>query len=94
MSNLVFYKWSPQNCEDFERTKLEDKKKIMDNNVMETILQEGNEFITKRESQQNKLNDRELIAQTNLNPFLQGDYVSDLNVQEKFLTPQNSNYLN
>lgn len=45
----------------------------------------------KRESSFEKINERELVAQTNLNPFLSTNYLDDLKVQEDFLTPQNSN---
>ena len=46
---------------------------------METILQEGPDFIrseskregdSKRENQFEKMNDREMMVQTNLNPFM------------------------
>jgi hypothetical protein len=94
-SNIIYLKWSPSVKDQFyERSKLQDKPKVIGNNIMETILQEGNDFIkndTKRENQFNKMNERELIAQTNMNPFMSSNYLDDLQVQEKFLTPQNSN---
>ena len=37
------------------------------------------------------MNQREMIAQTSQNPFLSSNYLEDLQVQESFLTPQNSN---
>ncbi len=37
------------------------------------------------------MNQREMVAQTSLNPFLSSNYLEDLQVQEQFLTPQNSN---
>ena len=46
---------------------------------------------TKRENNFERMNQREMIAQTNLNPFLSSNYLEDLRVQEEFLTPQNSN---
>ena len=47
----------------------------------------------KREETNNKMLEREMIAQTNSNPFLLGnDYLEDLSVQDQFLTPQNSNF--
>jgi len=95
MSGYIFFKWSPS-IEDhgYERTKLKDKHVVVADNVMETILQEGPDFIrsdTKRENQFEKMNEREMIAQTNLNPFFTSNYLDDLQVQEQFLTPQNSN---
>lgn len=55
---------------------------------------ENNQFIfreTKREGNFEKMNQREMIAQTSQNPFLSSNYLEDLQVQESFLTPQNSN---
>jgi len=46
---------------------------------------------SKRENHFNKMNQREMIPQTNLNPFLSTNYLEDLQIQENFLTPQNSN---
>jgi len=55
---------------------------------------ENNQFIfreTKREGNFEKMNQREMVAQTSQNPFLSSNYLEDLQVQESFLTPQNSN---
>tara|TARA_B100001059_G_scaffold33294_1_gene26749 strand:- start:624 stop:962 length:339 start_codon:yes stop_codon:yes gene_type:complete len=108
MNEYSFFKWSP-NIKDnlYKRSQLNEKHKYIGNNVMETILQEGNEFINNnninnnninnnnnnkiRENQFQKMNEREMLAQTNLNPFLSNNYLEDLQNQEKFLTPQNSN---
>lgn len=47
----------------------------------------------KREETNNKMLEREMMAQTSSNPFLLGnDYLEDLSVQEQFLKPQNSNF--
>ena len=95
MSGYIFFKWSPsleEHC--YERTKLKDKHVVIGDNVMQTILQEGHDFIrsdSKRENQFEKMNEREMMVQTNLNPFLTSNYLEDLHVQEQFLTPQNSN---
>tara|TARA_B100001059_G_scaffold193965_1_gene197930 strand:+ start:341 stop:661 length:321 start_codon:yes stop_codon:yes gene_type:complete len=102
MNEYSFLKWSPNIRENlYKRSKLNEKHKSIGNNVMETILQEGNEFISNnnninnnnkiREKQFEKMNEREMVAQTNLNPFLSNNYLEDLQNQEKFLTPQNSN---
>ena len=106
MSQYMFLKWSPSfNDQFYEKSKKEDKHKAIGNNVMETILQEGPTFIdnnttrentgtntgSKRENNFERMNQREMIAQTNLNPFLPSNYLEDLRVQEEFLTPQNSN---
>lgn len=98
MNNYIYLKWSPSvNTETIERSKLEDKHVAIGDNVMETILQEGSDFIrsdSKRENQFEKMNDREMMVQTNLNPFMTTNYLEDLQIQEKFLTPQNSNFDN
>lgn len=119
MSQVIYFKWSPSVKDQFyEKSKLKDKHKIIGNNVMETILQEGYTFIdsetsrdntfnsshelyasngfsntggNKRESNFERMNQREMVAQTNKNPFLSSNYLEDLEVQENFLTPQNSN---
>ena len=94
MSEVLFLKWSPNVKEQFyEKSNLKDKHKAIGNNVMETILQEGNEFVNNktRENQFEKMNQREMVAQTNLSPFRSNNYLEDLQVQEQFLTPQNSN---
>ena len=96
MSEYIFFKWSPSLKDQFyERTKLKDKHLVIGDNVMETILQEGPDFIrteSKRETQFEKMNEREMMVQTNLNPFLTSTYLEDLQIQEQFLTPQNSNF--
>lgn len=101
MDNFIFCKWAPNNGEENIKSKKKDKHIAIGNNVMETILQEGPEFINKhnitedrkenKKEQFVKLNDREMMIQKNLNPFLSSNYLEDLNVQEQFLTPKNSN---
>jgi|UniRef100_A0A6C0CJY2 hypothetical protein len=92
---ISYLKWRPTKInEEREKSVMKDKHKNIGNNVMETILQEGYEFMkseSKRESQFNKMNEREMIPQTNLNPFFSNNYLEDLQIQEDFLTPQNSN---
>jgi len=98
MNDYIYLKWSPSiNTENNERSKLKDKHVAIGDNVMETILQEGPDFIrrdSKRENQFEKMNDREMMVQTNLNPFMTTNYLEDLQIQERFLTPQNSNFDN
>ena len=98
MNEYMFLKWSPSIKESFyEQSKLSEKHKIIGTDVMETILQEGNEFINKhdkREEQLMQINQREMVAQKSMNPFFSSNYLEDLRVQEQFLTPQNSNIHN
>ena len=79
MSQYIFFKWSPSIKDQFyEQSKLEDKHKAIGSNVMETILQEGNDFINKnnqenfhkREKQFEQMNQREMVIQKNLNPHM------------------------
>ena len=101
MSQYIFFKWSPNiKAQFYEQSKLDEKHKAIGNNVMETTLQEGYDFNNNnninnsnkiREHQFEKMNQREMVAQTSLNPFLSSNYLEDLQVQEQFLTPQNSN---
>mgnify|MGYP000101631346 CR=1 FL=1 len=94
-NDIIFIKWSPSvNDQFYEQSKMKDKHKIVGGQVMETILQEGCDFMkneSKREHNFSRMNERELVAQTNMNPFLSSNYLEDLHVQETFLTPQNSN---
>ena len=52
MTQYIFFKWSPSIKDQFyEQSKLEDKHKAIGSNVMETILQEGSDFINKNNQQ-------------------------------------------
>lgn len=54
----------------------------------ETILQSN-----KRELANEKMNERYMISQVSKNPFLaQNKYLEDLDIQETFLKPKNSNF--
>ena len=96
MNNSLYFQWSPSLPTDpLERSNFPAPHVAIGDNVMETILQEGPDFIrseSKRENQFEKMNDREMMVQTNLNPFMTTNYLEDLQIQEKFLTPQNSNF--
>ena len=98
MNGYSEWKWS--NGEKMEKSTKETKVKVLDDNILELALQEGLEFSANRETSNNKrelsnskLMERGMTAQTSMNPFLKGDYIEDLNVQENFLKPQNSNYV-
>lgn len=80
-------------------TILQEGPSFIDNNTVreigyaniDTSQSQDSELGTKRESNSERMNQRELVAQTNRNPFLSSNYLEDLRVQEEFLTPQNSN---
>ena len=47
--------------------------------------------LSDRDMNNEKLMSRYMVAQTNCNPFMaNNDYLKDLEVQDNFLTPQNS----
>ena len=46
---------------------------------------------SKRENNSNKIYERGLTPQVGMNPFLQGNYLQDLETQDQFLKPMNSN---
>lgn len=70
-----------------------EKKEIIDPN---TFYDNNGIFrmsSSKREEVNLKMNDRELISQRNQNPFLvQNSYIEDLDMQQSFLMPKNSNF--
>lgn len=45
----------------------------------------------KRAESSNRLSKRQGVIQTNINPFLKGDYIKDLETQSLFLRPIDSN---
>lgn len=48
---------------------------------------------SKREDAYKKLEDRELFSHKPVNPFMiKNSYVEDLDIQDKFLIPRNSNF--
>ena len=73
--------------------KLKEEKPIIDPN---TFYDNNGIFrmsSSKREEANMKMNDRELISQRNQNPYLvQNNYVEDLETQQSFLIPKNSNF--
>lgn len=57
------------------------------------IIMEGTFFkkTSERDLNNEKLMSRYMVSQTNCNPFMaNNDYLKDLEVQDNFLTPQNS----
>lgn len=75
------------------KQKLRDEKPIIDPN---TFYDNNGVFrmsSSKREEANMKMNDRELISQRNQNPYLvQNNYIEDLETQQSFLIPKNSNF--
>jgi len=86
-STPIFMKWSSsvisQSDPSSYKSYLKDMHKIKGNGVVNTVLQEGQEFINtgisniefsrnKKELHIDKISERELIPQTSMNPFLHG----------------------
>jgi len=97
-------KWSLG--EKYEQSTKEDREKyvnvncdsnISDYNQMKSLLfEDGTETCmrvsNKREDANTKLNERSMIESINQNPFLpRNNYINDLQVQDEFLKPRNSN---
>lgn len=50
--------------------------------------------INRREKMNGKINERYMIQQVGQNPFLTGNYMEDLQIQEQFLRPKSSHVEN
>ena len=108
-SKPIFMKWTSSNISQSDpstyKSYVKDMHKIKGSGIVNTVLQEGQEFINsgishiefsknKKEMHIDKISERELIPQTSMNPFLHGsnnNYINDISIQEKYLIPQNSN---
>ena len=55
----------------------------------ETIVIEPN---NKRCENSERISAREMVIQTNINPFLNNNYIEDINVQDTILRPKDSNF--
>ena len=99
------YVWA--NGSKAERSNKKDKNQYVKNENTDNAIREANsnssihtdfsvvngDSITKRESANNKLNERELTKQVCDNPYLNNkSYIDVIDNQQEFLTPQNSNY--
>jgi len=61
-------------------------------NSMNSMNSEIFRINNKREDANHKLSERYLVGQLNQNPFMiNNDYIKDLDVQQSFLMPKNSN---
>ncbi len=89
------------NNEKMEKTKKKAKIKEMEERIRDTQIENLKYINSKDEKRNNKeisskrLSERVQIKQRVFNPYLRNsDYLSDLTVQENFLKPKNSNYIN
>ena len=102
--NKIELKWSLG--EKYEQSTKADREKYLPNandngsdyNQMKTLLfEDGTESCmrvsNKREDANTKLNERSMIESINQNPFLpRNNYINDLQIQDEFLKPRNSNF--
>jgi hypothetical protein len=66
----------------------DDSANINSNSMNSEIFRINN----KREDANHKLSERYLVGQLNQNPFMiNNDYIKDLDIQQSFLMPKNSN---
>ena len=87
------WKWSPANeFKEHDRSVMKDKYKVLGNEITNLVLNEGMVVHeTKREENNMKLGNREIIGNITKNPFLKNNYSEYIMNQEAFLTPKNSN---
>tara|TARA_E500000178_G_C16639465_1_gene581303 strand:+ start:336 stop:632 length:297 start_codon:yes stop_codon:yes gene_type:complete len=93
IKQFIFLKWSPINKCEFFKSKKKDKKKQISKNITNLALIESNDYnygLNKKEFNNSKIYDRQLIKQKNLNPFLQSEYLADIENEELYLRPINS----
>jgi|688.fasta_scaffold690843_2 hypothetical protein len=100
------FKWSTG--EKYEQSFQSDKEKYMVdenkeysikeyNNMKQLLFDDGKEscmrISNKREDANTKLNERCMIESISQNPFLpRNNYINDLQIQDEFLKPRNSNF--
>lgn len=58
----------------------------------QSAAKNGFQISNKREEIGSKMSDRSLIQQTNVNPFLEQNYVEDVFIRDKFLKPINTTH--
>ena len=94
-SKYVIKKWESKNSENYEKT--ERKKEIIDmreKNIEEELIQKHEKIHNNKKDLSNqRMASRDMIIQGLINPYLfDNNYVTDINNQDKFLRPQDSNY--
>ena len=75
-------KWTWSNGDTFYKS---SRKEIHQSNSFQTIIRT-------REDLDNKISEREMIAQRGVNPFLKTNYVNDVVTRDKFLKPINTTF--
>ena len=89
-------KWHPTVELEYKKTMRNEKKPevidMRDTPIEEELVQQHETTYTKKELCDKRMANRDLAIQGLCNPFMiENNYLEDLQVQEQFLTPQNSN---
>ena len=95
MSKYVIKRWESKNIEKYQKT--ERNKEIIDmreKNIEEELIHKHEQIHNnKKELSNQRMASRDMIIQGLINPYLfDNNYVTDINNQDKFLRPQDSNY--
>ena len=95
LSKYVIRKWESKNNEKYDKT--ERKKELIDmreKNIEEELINKHEKIHNnKKELSNQRMASRDMIIQGLINPYLfDNNYVTDINNQDKFLRPQDSNY--
>jgi hypothetical protein len=62
-------------------------------NITNTVFSRNQSLSSsKRETLDDKISDRQMIAQRGVNPFMQNNYVNDVVARDIFLKPKNTNF--
>ena len=94
MSEIKKFAIGESNQKQLEREFIysEEQPQLLYGNIAKESFQKKE---NKRDENNNKILDREMIMQTSQNPFMiKNDYVNDLTVQDEFLKPKSSSYKN
>ena len=83
-------------CEKTKRNKeIPEIIDMREKNIEEELVNKHEEIFTKKELCDKRMASRDLAIQGLCNPFMfNNNYLEDLNNQDQFLRPQNSNYKN
>jgi len=73
------------------------KEKVSEHELEQEIIDMREQTVlqfkdNRREEASKRMGEREMIMVGTLNPFVKSDYLKDLQNQEEFLKPQNSNF--
>ena len=94
-SKYILKKWESKNKEEIFKTKREKKTIDMrERNIEEELIKKHEKIHNnKKELSNQRMASRDLIIQGLINPYLfDNDYLDDINNQDKFLRPKDSNY--